>query len=231
MPAADRTHEFLPLVNAEREQHGLQSLRPSPALVAAARAGAEILAATGGDVRHPDMEGRLARAGYRWKDFKEVMAWGQDTPALVVAGWLASTVGHREALLSPTLTEAGFAMMADELGPWWMGEIALPVEVPPPPPPPPPIVHVGPPTVTGLVVGVGTYHEGTWTLVGANGQQRTEAFGIPGDVGFTGDWVGDGKLRMGVYRPSNSTFYLAVPGGVREVKVPPGGNIPVWGHW
>ena len=37
----------------------------------------------------------------------------------------------------------------------------------------------------------------------------TIAFGNPGDVPLWGDWNGDGTPTIGVYRPSNRTFYLS----------------------
>ncbi len=38
---------------------------------------------------------------------------------------------------------------------------------------------------------------------------ETMVLGIPGDIGLTGDWNGDGIDTPGVYRPSNSTFYMS----------------------
>ncbi len=65
----------------------------------------------------------------------------------------------------------------------------------------------------------------------------TMVLGIPGDVGLAGDWNGKGYESPGVYRPSNSNFYLsnqdcncsvyadiALTYGV-------GGDAPVIGDW
>ena len=46
-------------------------------------------------------------------------------------------------------------------------------------------------------------------------------YGNPNDVPITGDWNGSGKTQIGVYRPSNDTFYL------REVAPPPPPPPPV----
>ncbi|MFZ1994541.1 MAG: hypothetical protein WAU75_10550, partial [Solirubrobacteraceae bacterium] len=39
-------------------------------------------------------------------------------------------------------------------------------------------------------------------------------FGNAGDVPVTGDWDGSGRTQIGVYRPSDATFYLGDAGGV-----------------
>ncbi|MHB8628461.1 MAG: hypothetical protein ACYDBJ_15415 [Aggregatilineales bacterium] len=65
----------------------------------------------------------------------------------------------------------------------------------------------------------------------------TMVMGIPGDVGLAGDWNGDGLDSSGVYRPSNSTFYLtdqvcncAVIGSY-QFTYGIGGDAPVIGDW
>jgi hypothetical protein len=37
---------------------------------------------------------------------------------------------------------------------------------------------------------------------------KTVAFGLAGDIPVAGDWEGTGVVRIGVYRPSNATWYL-----------------------
>jgi hypothetical protein len=57
----------------------------------------------------------------------------------------------------------------------------------------------------------------------------------PADVPIAGDWLGSGKDLVGVYRPENSTFYLAtsnLPGYTlieRQLGLP--GDSPVVGDW
>src|SRR6185436_18159275 len=61
------------------------------------------------------------------------------------------------------------------------------------------------------------------------------AFGNDGDVPVAGDWDGDGVSSVGVYRPSNGTFYLRNHNwaGAAEVTARFGnlGDKPVVGDW
>ena len=45
---------------------------------------------------------------------------------------------------------------------------------------------------------------------GPGAQERVVQFGRPGDVPVVGDWDGDGRTDLGVYRPSEHTFYLSI---------------------
>jgi len=63
-------------------------------------------------------------------------------------------------------------------------------------------------------------------------------FGNPGDIGFAGDWNGDGLDSIGVYRPSNSTWYMtsnSEPSGITFGDISfvwnIGNNPPVIGDW
>jgi hypothetical protein len=58
-------------------------------------------------------------------------------------------------------------------------------------------------------------------------------FGNPHDVPITGDWDGSGKTQIGVYRPSNDTFYLGDAGGVAAQSLPYGNpnDVPITGDW
>ncbi len=65
----------------------------------------------------------------------------------------------------------------------------------------------------------------------------TMVLGIPGDTGLAGDWNGDGLDSPGVYRPSNSVFYLtdqvcncSVTGSY-QFAYGIGGDAPVIGDW
>jgi hypothetical protein len=68
---------------------------------------------------------------------------------------------------------------------------------------------------------IGVYRPGNQTFYldfNGNGQwdgaviDRQFRFGISGDVPITGDWDGDGKTEIGVYRPSNRFFCLDLNG-------------------
>ena len=59
-------------------------------------------------------------------------------------------------------------------------------------------------------------------------------FGIFGDKYVAGDWNKDGKDTLGVYRPSNSTFYLTnsnSDAGVAGFGFGNSGDIPIAGDW
>jgi hypothetical protein len=64
------------------------------------------------------------------------------------------------------------------------------------------------------------------------------SFGKVGDVPIVGDWTGDGRMKIGIYRPSDSTFALDVNGnlawdaGVDKVgSYGQSGDQPVVGDW
>jgi hypothetical protein len=58
-------------------------------------------------------------------------------------------------------------------------------------------------------------------------------YGNPGDIPVTGDWNGSGKTQIGVYRPSDETFYLGDVNGVSEWSYHYGnpGDDPITGDW
>ena len=64
---------------------------------------------------------------------------------------------------------------------------------------------------------------------------REYDFGITGDIPSTGDWEGNGITEVGVFRPSNHTFYLRNAGypGVPATAINWGlsTNLPVTGDW
>jgi len=64
--------------------------------------------------------------------------------------------------------------------------------------------------------------------------------GIAGDIPITGDWNGDGRAKVGIYRASNGLFILDANGNgqfddgdyVYNLNVgTPGGDVPVVGDW
>jgi SpoIID/LytB domain protein len=60
-------------------------------------------------------------------------------------------------------------------------------------------------------------------------------YGTTGDVAVTGDWDGDGDDTLGVFRPSNRTFYLRnsnTPGPAQlAVAFGTSGDLPIVGDW
>jgi uncharacterized protein YkwD len=99
------------LINAFRAQHGLEPLERNAFLDRAAMAHArDMLARDYFSHISPDGTdpGERARtAGYDWSRVLENIAAGQRSPREVVDAWVASTEGHREAMLDPAVTEMG----------------------------------------------------------------------------------------------------------------------------
>ena len=63
----------------------------------------------------------------------------------------------------------------------------------------------------GSVVGVHRYTVATFFLgnrLASSAPIITIAFGATTDIPLIGDWTGDGVPKVGVYRPSENTFYL-----------------------
>jgi hypothetical protein len=62
-------------------------------------------------------------------------------------------------------------------------------------------------------------------------------FGLTGDLPVAGDWNGDGKAEIGVFRPSTHIFYLDYSGnrawGAGDVSANFGltGDLPVAASW
>ncbi|MCG6495809.1 hypothetical protein [Kitasatospora sp. A2-31] len=59
-------------------------------------------------------------------------------------------------------------------------------------------------------------------------------FGNPGDVPIKGDWDGTGKETIGVYRPSDQTFYGAAENSnlvIYSTKYGNPGDVPLVGNW
>lgn len=83
-----------------------------------------------------------------------------------------------------------------------------------------------------------TFVDGLWRLYDDNyvyGPVAVLGYGNPGDVPVCGRWAGSGPETIGVYRPSNSTFYLRTSNssGGADIVVPIGdlGDRPLVGDW
>jgi len=103
-------------------------------------------------------------------------------------------------------------------------------------------------TSGGLGDTVGVFHRGDYsslsdqskfllrTTLTGGAPDITAGFGLPGDIGLTGDWNGDGIDTVGVYRPSSNTFMLkdtndAGAPVVYSIVFGTPGDIPVIGDW
>ncbi|MGI9667637.1 MAG: SpoIID/LytB domain-containing protein, partial [Acidimicrobiia bacterium] len=84
-------------------------------------------------------------------------------------------------------------------------------------------------------VGVQDPKTGIWTLQMPDSSVKTFYYGDPKDEPFVGDWDGDGDETVGIYRPSDATFYLRNTNtqGIADIVVPFGnsGDQPIAGDW
>ena len=116
-----------------------------------------------------------------------------------------------------------------------------------------------PPSTSGSVIptptlnnppqfSFGMFHSaiGTWYLDTGNEiwdgcatDKCLGPFGVNGDTAVAGDWNGDGKTEIGVFRPSDSGWYLDLNGnGLWDgcatdacIKFGASGDLPVTGNW
>ncbi len=105
--------EVLALVNTERAAVGCPALTVNAKLTKAAQDHSEDLAAhsnmshTGSDGSDPGQ--RITRAGYEWSTYAENVAYGYDTAAKVMEGWMNSP-GHKRNILDCDVKEIGIGL-------------------------------------------------------------------------------------------------------------------------
>jgi len=128
--------EVLRLTNVERAKvPGCPALRLNPILAKVARAHSQDMAENN-YFAHNSQDGtspftRMSRAGYKYTIAAENIAGGQQTPAAVMAAWMASQ-GHRENILDCRLTELGVGLYrspSSTYGVYWSQDFGTP---PPP---------------------------------------------------------------------------------------------------
>jgi uncharacterized protein YkwD len=120
----DLAVQVVDLINAHRAEIGLQPLKVSPTLTAAATWKARHMAAygylahddPGPPVQRPASD-RMAACGYPSATWGENIAMGYTTPQAVVDAWLASP-GHRENIERADYVATGVAMAGTEQ-PYW----------------------------------------------------------------------------------------------------------------
>lgn len=130
-PKTQRTSAQLvfDLVNAERAMAGLGPFIADARLDSAAQGHSEDQAANG-VMSHTGSDGsnmaqRIERAGFPWRRAAENVAFGQRTPADVVAAWMNSP-GHRNNILSVN-THLGVGLAYSASGaPYWTQVFATP---------------------------------------------------------------------------------------------------------
>ncbi len=119
------------LVNEEREKIGLDPVRINLRLTNIADDYACRMI-TEGFFAHRDPEGegpgeRAIRGGYTFLRLGENLAAGQVTAEQAMAEWMASTVGHRENILSPEWSEIGVSVrLGGEHEIYWVQEFGDP---------------------------------------------------------------------------------------------------------
>jgi hypothetical protein len=91
--------------------------------------------------------------------------------------------------------------------------------------------------------GVGVYRNSNGILYQADNlvtgySNYYAVFGNPGDIGFAGDWNNDGYSSIGIYRSSNTRWYMtnnSQPSGITysdiDFPLAIGSSIPVIGDW
>lgn len=128
-PPSTPTQVVFELVNAERAKVGLAPFVADARLDLAAQRHSEDQAAhstmshTGSD--GSTMVQRIDRVGFPWRRAAENVAYGQRTPADVVAAWMNSP-GHRDNILSAN-THLGVGLAYNAGGvPYWTQNFATP---------------------------------------------------------------------------------------------------------
>lgn len=94
---------------------------------------------------------------------------------------------------------------------------------------------------------IGVFRDGRWTLdtngdgTWQPGSDVSFTFGVAGDRPVTGDWTGDGRMKVGIFRNVGGVGYWQLdlngnnawdgPTVDREIYFGQGGNLPVVGDW
>ena len=135
-PDSSLEQASLDLINQVREEHGLVRLSVAGELTESARLHSEDMAAqnsmshTGSDGSGPGE--RIARVGYDWRVFGEIVAAGYSTPAAVVDAWMNSPA-HREVILLSSLREFGGGLVYSSAGrPYWTVNFGARLKILPP---------------------------------------------------------------------------------------------------
>ncbi|WP_219966463.1 CAP domain-containing protein [Deinococcus irradiatisoli] len=130
---------MLRLVNVARAQGGScggvayapsAPLTWNALLAASAQAHAEDMAAHN-YFSHTSLDGRtfdqrITATGYLWRSVAENIAAGQQTPAEVMTGWIAST-GHCKNIFNPVLKELGVGYATGgTYGKYWVQDFGTP---------------------------------------------------------------------------------------------------------
>lgn len=125
------------LVNQQRAERGLPSLREDARLDRSAQSWTETMVNTGAFTHGSDFAARISAAGFDWSAAGENIATGFPTPAAVVTGWMASP-GHCRNILDPLYSDIGIGAVAAPVGGFasgpatWTQDFGLPMGSPAP---------------------------------------------------------------------------------------------------
>jgi uncharacterized protein YkwD len=115
---AGSTAGVLQLVNDARRDHGRGALADNAALARAARTHT-IAMVDAQQLTHTGWVGYIRAAGYPGGFLGENIAYGYQSAAAVVQGWMRSS-GHRANILSPSYRHSGVGCVMDSRGRlWW----------------------------------------------------------------------------------------------------------------
>jgi uncharacterized protein YkwD len=115
---AGSTAGVLQLVNDARRDHGRATLADDAALARAARTHTIAMVAAQ-RLTHDGWIGYIRAAGYAGGALGENIAYGYQSPASVVQGWMKSS-GHRANILSSSYRHSGVGCVMDSRGRlWW----------------------------------------------------------------------------------------------------------------
>ncbi len=107
-PAAARA-AVVCLFNRQRTGRGLPPLKQAGKLDRSAQGWTDHMVASGDFSHGNDFASRFTAEGYHWRAAGENIAAGQETPAAVVAAWMAST-GHCRNILDPDFRDVGIGL-------------------------------------------------------------------------------------------------------------------------
>ncbi len=115
---SDAEKKLLELTNAERAKQKLPALKPNARLFAAARGHAANMAKLEKLEHKIDgltPGGRAKKAGYRYAEIAENIAFGGVTMEDIMRGWMGSKI-HRENILGGEFTEVGLGLATSANG-------------------------------------------------------------------------------------------------------------------
>lgn len=105
-PRAQLQRAVVCLINQQRRAHGVGGLRASAQLDRSAQDWSNAMVVRRDFTHGADFSARISAVGFNWSSVGENIATGYQTPAAVVAAWMASP-GHCRNILSPIYREVG----------------------------------------------------------------------------------------------------------------------------